>query len=337
MGDAMPELPSIPSIVMRSLPEFVLCVLFIYALIALLLTTLFMIARIVKARSNLPDVSTREELLAVFARSGLQRWAARVFDLAPLEVPGTRRKIVLQSPFSFGRARQEFAQLYRRRLARSQFFTVLAVLVAIAGLSWLQDDARISILGTVFPLWQALVAIVALALLSILGRLAIHAATESLLDKISELPKERIELTFMRNMTGALERLTASFPDSVQRPFGDVEPILERLTRTVEAERGSLVEPIQQLSASAERLTAIATTISERPTDGIQQASYTGIAEELKTALERLTARIDWLSGLLAHGGNAPTPNGSDSHSREPARAKTDIHQELHALLKDFE
>src|ERR1041384_132812 len=118
MGDSMPELPSIPSIVMRNLPEFVLGVLFIYALIALLLTSLFMIARIVKARSNLPDVSTREELLAVFAQSGLQRWAARVFDLAPLEERGTRRKIVLQSQFSFGRARQEFAQLYRRRLAR---------------------------------------------------------------------------------------------------------------------------------------------------------------------------------------------------------------------------
>src|ERR1051326_3670247 len=336
MGESMPELPSITSIVMRHVPEIVLGVLFVYALIALLLTTLFMTARILKARSNLTDASTRDELLAVFAQSGLQRWASRVFDLAPSDVPGTRRKIVLQSQFSFGRARLEFAQLYRRRLARSQFFTVLAVLVATAGLGWLQDDSRISILVMVFPLWQALVAIVALALLSILGRLAIDAAAESLLDKISEIPKERIELTLMRNMTAALERVTTSFPGSAQRPFGDLEPILERLTRTVEAERGSLVEPIQQLSASAERLTAIATAISEHPRVENQQANDTGVGEELKTALERLTTRIDWLSGVLAHGGNASIPNGSDSDSQGPARAKNDLHQQLRDLLEDF-
>jgi len=104
----------------------------------------------------------------------------------------------------------------------------------------------------------------------------------------------------------------------------------------VEAERASLVEPIQQLCASAERLTAIATTISERPTGGVQQASNTGLEEELKTALERLTARIDWLSGVLAHSGNASIPNGADSDSQGPAPAKSDLHQQLRDLLKDF-
>jgi hypothetical protein len=314
----------------------VLGVLFIYALIALLLTTLSIIARILKARSNLTDASTTDELLAVFAQSGLQRWASRVFDLGPFEESGTRRKIVLQSQFSFERARQEIARLYRRRLTRSQFFTSLAVLGVIAGLGWLRDDAQVSILGMMFPLWDALVAIVALTLLSIVGRLTIDAAAESLLDRISELPKERIELTLMRNMTAALERVTTFFPSSAQRPFGDLEPILERLTRTLEAERGSLVEPIQQLSASAETLTAIATTISERTTHGTQQANDMGGGEELRTAIERLTARIDWLSGVLTHGGNASIPNGADGNSQGPARAKTDLHQQLRDLLKDF-
>jgi hypothetical protein len=46
----MPELPLIHSIVMRNLPEFVLGVLFVYALIALLLTTLLMITRIGRRR-----------------------------------------------------------------------------------------------------------------------------------------------------------------------------------------------------------------------------------------------------------------------------------------------
>jgi hypothetical protein len=104
----------------------------------------------------------------------------------------------------------------------------------------------------------------------------------------------------------------------------------------VEAERGSLVEPIQQLSASAERLTAIATAISEHPTVENQQANDTGVGEELKTALERLTTRIDWLSGVLAHGGNASIPNGADSDSQRPARAKNDLHQQLRDLLEDF-
>jgi hypothetical protein len=314
----------------------VLGVLFIYALIALLLTTLFMIARIVKARSNLPDVSTRDDLLSAFAQSGLQRWASRVFDLAPLDEPGTRRKIVLQGRFSFGHARQEFARLYRLRLARSQFFTALVVLVAIAGLGWLQDGAQLSIFGMVFTPWQSLVAIVALVLLSTLGRLAIDAAIESLLDKISELPIERIELRLMRNMTAALEKVTAPIQASVQRPFGDLELFLERLTRTVETERRSLTEPIQQLSASAERLTAIATTICERPPGTIQQVGDTGLGEELKTAIERLSARFDWLSDVLTPREHAPIPNGSDSRSPEPARARSDIHQQLRDLLEDF-
>jgi hypothetical protein len=329
-------MPELPSVVMRHLPEFVIGVVFVYALIALFLTTLLMIVRIIRVRSRLPDVSSRDELLAVFAQTGLQRWASRIFDLPPSEAPTLRRKIVLLSQFNFGRARQELAQLYRRRLARSQFFTALAVLVAIAGLGWLQDGAQLSIFGMVFTPWQALVAIVALALLSIVVRLAVDAAAEALLDNISELPIVPIEITFLRNITAALERVTASFPGSVQSPFGDLEPILERLTRTVETERRSLVEPIQQLSASAEKLTAIAATISEHPTGAIQQASDTRIGEELKTAVERLTARIDWLSGVLAQREIAPIPNGSDTRSREPAPAKGDLHQQLRDLLKDF-
>jgi hypothetical protein len=333
MGETMPELPSI---VMQRLPEFVIGMVFVYAVVALLLTTLLMVARMIRVRSRLIDVSSQDELLAVFAQTGLQRCASRIFDLPRFEAPTVRGKIVLQSQFDFGRARQELTRFYRSRLARAQFFTALVVLVAIAGLGWLQDGAQLSIFGIVFTPWQAFVAIVALALLSLLGRLAMDAAAESLLDKISELPIERIESIFLHNVTAALESVTASFPGSVQSPLGELEPILERLTRTVETERGSLVVPIRQLSASAERLTEFTTAIAERPTGALEQASDTGFGEELKTAVERLTARIDWLSGVLAPRENAPIPNGSDNHSREPARAKPDLHKQLRDLLKDF-
>jgi hypothetical protein len=201
------SLPELPSIVARHSLELAPGVVFLYAFIALILTTIVSATSITRARARLAEVVTRDQLLAVFAETGLERLASRILDLAPSEWPAFREMIVLQSQFSFGRARREFAHLYRDRLARVHFFTALAVILAIGALGCIQDHGQISISGITLPAGPAFAGAVALAVFGILGRLAIDIAAEPLLDRISGLPVERLDVTLLRAIVAGLERV----------------------------------------------------------------------------------------------------------------------------------
>src|SRR6266550_307015 len=91
-------------------PELILGLIFLYALITLLLTTVLLTAGITQARTRLAEAVTRDQLPAVFAQSGLESLGHRIIGPAPARGP-VQDTVLIQSPFSFGRARREIAHL----------------------------------------------------------------------------------------------------------------------------------------------------------------------------------------------------------------------------------
>jgi hypothetical protein len=332
------SLPELPSIAARHLSELAAGAVLLYALIVLLLTTVLFVTTMARARARLAGVITRDQLLAAFTETGLERLASRILDLAPSEWPAFQNRIVLQSQFSFGRARREFAHLYRDRLARAHFFTALAVLLAIGALGWTQDYGHISIGGIALPPEPAFAAAMALAVFGILGRLTIDTAAELLLDRISGLPVERLDITLLRPMGARLERVgVGSALDPGPSPIAAIEPMLERFTQIIERGCRSLSEPVMQLSASAEAMTALTRELSGHSTNLAQGKTDAGMAREFKTAVERLTASIERLSVLVERIPASPVPALVQHNSRKLAALNGNLDQQMRELLKEFE
>ena len=95
----MPELPSITE---ELLPLLIVGLIFVYSFVALLLTTAILIASMLQARFRLTGVVTLDQLLAVFAQTGLKRLGPRIVDPA-----GSESATGIWSPYCFGVARRQ--------------------------------------------------------------------------------------------------------------------------------------------------------------------------------------------------------------------------------------
>ena len=331
----MPELPDLPSIIARQLPNLIVCVVFLYASIALLVTTFRLITRLRRVRSRLSGVVTGDQLVAVFADTHLGPLRSRILDLAPSEWPLQRDRILLDTPVNFSRARREITHVYRDRLLRVQFFTALALLLTTVTLGWIQEYAQISVFGITLALGLASMTVVTLGFFAILGRLAIDHVVEPLLDSISALPLGRLELTLLRDIRAAGDRFAVSSASAFALPPVDAaSPILERLAHSLEQDRHSLRQFTTQLFETAETLNVTAKAVSESSVDAVHTESYSGRAQELKTAIDRLTLTINHLAGMVER---IPATASADTNSKPPARLNGELREELRALLKDFE
>jgi hypothetical protein len=290
----MPELPWLNGEHFR---ELIPGLIFLYALAALLFTTLLLIAGLLRARARLTEIITRDQLLAVFAQTGIERLGRRIVDPAPSEPPmGDAGRI--QSPFRFRRARREIAQDYRDRLVRVQFFTGVVGLLAIAVLGWLQY-LRLINLDMAIPAGRSLIAALVLVLLFIIfSRLAVDVAAKSLLARISELPFRSASRGTLLITTEADRVGGASVTGSLDAPVGLVSILdaIEGLMEVMERDRSSLRESMMQLAASAEALAAMAKAISERAADPAPAVAYAATGEAIKTAIDQLATRIEQLA-----------------------------------------
>ena len=333
-------MPELTSLWLQYWPKSIPGVIFLYAFIVLLLTTIRLIIGIVRAKLRLSRVQTHDELLAAFAQSRLERLVPRILDVARPEWPISGNRIVIQSAFSPGRARREIAHLYRRRLTRVHFFAALAVLLAIAALSWIQDYAHIAGSGMILPpLALTLAAALVLALFGGLGWRVIDGAAKSLLDKISELPLERAEITWLRALATMLERIASKpLPGSQHNSIAVVEQTLERLNEITESNLRSLDDPILRLSAAAEALTTAVEVLSENPAHAVQAASLEKVAA-LSAAIDLLTIKMDRPTAALQGTPVPPAAKLADTNSHKSATLNGDgnIKQQVRDLLKEFE
>ena len=67
MGISMTELPAM---IAAHWTALIVPLLFVYALIALLITTVLLIKALVQVRHRLAEVTSRDQLLAIFAQTG---------------------------------------------------------------------------------------------------------------------------------------------------------------------------------------------------------------------------------------------------------------------------
>jgi hypothetical protein len=173
-----------------------------YAGLTLMLTTAFFVIGLHRIRFGLSRTAlTRDRWIALFAEMGLDRLANRIVDLVPVEGAAWQERLVLQSRFDAGNARRETRHLYRDWLVRTSFFTAFALLLAMIGLAWAQEYARISIPGIGFQANPILAAVLALAIFGALGQLAVDTAVEPMLDLIAkQLPLERLDIGLLRTL-----------------------------------------------------------------------------------------------------------------------------------------
>jgi len=207
----------------------------------------------------------------------------------------------------------------------------------IAALGWIQEYAHFPNLGITFPPGLAFVATVTLAFFGILGRLAIDSVAEPVLDTISALPLERLELRLLRDIRAAGDRFAVGSASVAPSPVEPIGPILERLVQVLEQDRHSLRQLTAQLFETAETLNANAKTVSKRPVDAARAESNSGLAPELKTVIDRLSLTLDHLAARIERTPVMPLLNGADTHSKGAARLNGPLREELRALLKDFE
>src|SRR5437899_4839068 len=90
---------------------------------------------------------------------------------------------------------------------------------------------------------------------------------------------------------------TSSPSDTVPSdvPVNSIADALDGAIQIWESSRNSLHEPIMHLAASAEALAAMAKAISDRAGAEMQPA-HAAAGDELKTAIDQLTAKIEQLA-----------------------------------------
>jgi hypothetical protein len=296
---------------------FVVAALAVYALGAILLTTGTLVAEILFARHRLGRSSpyrtlARRDWLSAFGSIGLQR-------LVPMAVAeesrrgGANQSILLHGGFDAGAARKEIARLHYIWLARTHFFSALIVLTALVGLGLAQDLKSVPLPPGVIPTISAILILVGLILLALLGRIAIDVSVEPLVEAISQVPAENVEVGLLRHAVEVLEAACTAAANA-SAPTTTLH-LPERLDAAIEQGHRALLDAVRDLAVATEAFrdmmhssvealtTAIGTTVAQHRSiadnGNTAASSFTelrGAVEALTTAIERspkLPVRID--------------------------------------------
>ena len=329
-------MPAFPSVSIPDWPVLVPGIIFLYCFMVLLVTMILLSLRIMRTRLHLPTVRTRDQLLEAFAESRLEHLASRILDLAPSEWPFTEERIVIQSPLNAGRAAREFAHVYKAWLARTHFFTGFAVLLAIAALGWAQHQTTILSEIALPPFLPTIGAALTLALLGILGWAVIDAASKPLFEKITELPLERVEMTWLRAVATLFERVgSTALPSPVNNSITGMGELLEPLKKNIDSDLRVLSESMLRFSAATEAFAGTVKAFSDSPRCQTELQAVEKL-EELNAAVGLLTAKMDWLTAVRPPLATTKA-NGADTNSEGSSTLDRGTRQRLRDLLKEFE
>jgi len=329
-------MPELPSVSIQDWPVLIPGIIFLYGFMVLLVTTILLGVRIMRTRLHLPTVRTRDQLLKVFAESRLEHLASRILDLAPSEWPFTEERIVIQSPLNAGRAAREFAHVYKAWLARTHFFTGFAVLLAIAALGWAQHQTTILSEIALPPFLPTIGAALMLALLGILGWALIDGASKLLFEKITELPLERVEMTWLRALATLFERVgSTALPSPLNNSITGIGELLEPFKNSIDSDLRVLSESMLRFSAATEAFAGTVKAFSDSPRCQTELQAVEKL-EELNAAVGLLTAKMDWLTAVRPPLATTKA-NGADTNSEGSSTLDRGTRQRLRDLLKEFE
>jgi hypothetical protein len=261
---AWPELVLTPrSAILPSLkpliPVIVVTSLAIYALCAILLSAGNLVAAGMRLRHHLARTPehqgpARSNWTAAFAASGLQRLAPVLAypQPWPARADGT---VVVQRQFRPQEARREIARLCYITAARTHLFGALIVLAAIVALGLAQQCRELPLPLGLIPTIPAALILVGLMLLAFLARFAVDVTIEPLIDTMSRLPAEQIDVALLHHAVELLETVRAAPSPRHDTPATPPQ-IPDRLIAVLEEGHRALFAAIERLSATADGLAA---------------------------------------------------------------------------------
>ena len=292
----------------------------VYALCAMLLASGTLIGDALSVRRRLGRIGryprpAQSDWTTAFGSTELHRLLpSPVAD--PARRAGADETILLQHPFSAVAARAEIARLHYLWLARTHVFSALIVLAALVGLRLVQDHRSVPFLLAEIPAISAILMLVGLILLAILSRIAIDVATEPLIETISQLAAEHLEIGLLRRLVEVIEAVctvNVGAPASTLQLPGQLEAVIE------EGQRG-LLDAARHLSVTTDALgakigssvdalmAAINMAAVQHPPTADRENEAFGFSE-LRSAVEALTAVIERLTTVpdtsLGAGGAA--------------------------------
>lgn len=347
-----PELLEAPrsdfgSILLPRLSMLAVAALAVYALCAMLLATGTLIGDALFVRRRLGRIGrhprpTQRDWTTAFGSTELHRLVPSLVA-EPVRRAGANETILLQHRFSAEAARGEIARLYYLWLARTHFFSALIVLTALIGLGLAQDHGSVPLLLGEIPAISAILMLVGSMLLGILGRIAIDVSTEPLIETISQLAAEHLEIGLVRRLVEALEEVCTAAAVKVGAPASTLR-LPERLEVVIEEGQRGLLDAARHLSATTDALgTTLGSSVDALKTAiGTAAAQLSPIADrrneafgfsELQDAVKALTAVLERLTTVP----HTEEPSlGADQAARTKAQ-EPHLARELRQLLQDIE
>jgi hypothetical protein len=351
-GVALPELalrahsavgPSLASLV----PMLIVTVLAGYTVCAILLTVANLVGNCVLLRYRLADIPPHRGPLhpdwnPAFETYGLrQLWPAPAAAVSGSDVMG--RTIALRSRFDPQEPRREMARLYYIWAARTHVFSALIVLAGAAALGLARQHSALPGSSAAIPMVPAVLILLGLVLLAVIGRIALDVAVEPLVELLSRLPMEPVEIALLRRAVDLLEASPAA--KLIERDSGPTAApqIPDRVIGVFEDGRRALLDAIERLKRAADELATGTRSAIEGLEAAVRDSQRRPLAagpanpdiaglSRLEDAITALTAALDRapasaLASALAAGSELPLP------SREPA---PQLAQELKKLLEEI-
>jgi len=336
------------SILLPHLSMLAVAALAVYALCAMLLASGTLIGDALSVRRRLGRIGryprpTQSDWTAAFGSTELHRLVPSPVA-EPTRRAGANEPILWQRPFSADAARGEIARLHYLWLARTHFFSALIVLTAFVGLGLVQDRGSVPFLLGEISAISAILMLVGLILLAILSRIALDVSTEPLIETISQLAAEHLEIGLLRRLVEVIEVICTASAVNVRAPASTLQ-LPERLEALIEEGQRGLLDAARHLSVTTDALgarigssvdalnAAINTAAVQLPPTadhGNQAFGFSelqGTIEELTAVLKRLTTVPDTMED---------TSLGADRAARRKVQEPHLAHQ-LRQLLQEIE
>jgi hypothetical protein len=341
----IPELANAPraeigAALFQHLPALAVGALGVYGLGAMLLTTVDLVADLLRMRQQLTRAAMGaapawHDWVAAFGTRSFRRLAT---SLPPRGSDTASDGAELFTTCNASEARSEIARTHYISLAKSHFLSVLIILIGIVGLGIAQDHGVLPFQSGAIPTASAILIVVGLVLLAALGRIAIDVTAEPLLEAITQPSPEPNEVGLLRRVVALLE--PARDAAEAGRIYDVPSGFSEQLLSALEEGNRPLLDAFVRLSENTQSLEAtlhssvaafetnIRSAGAQQPVDG-SAISLT----ELQAAVEELTAVLRRLSAAPEEA-RQPVPVGRRT---TPAALSPGLAGELRRLLAEID
>ena len=331
--------------ILPGLSMLAVAALAVYALCAMLLATGALLTETLLARHRLDRADGYHTLaprdwIEALGTNGLRRLIPRPAT-EPIQGAAAGSMTQLPGRFDSGIARREISRLHYIGLARAHFFSALIVLTALVGLGIAQDHESARLALVTIPTTPTTLILIGLILLAILSRIAVDVAVEPLIEAISELPAEGVEIGLLRRAVEMLESAASTVHS--RGPVATLPPP-DGLAAVLEENQRTLLDAVRHLSATTDALGATMRSSVDALGEAmsLSQAQLPATADnansykftELQGAVEGLTAVLKGLTTPLETAEQPPI--GVDLAARLRAQ-EPQLARELRKLLQEIE